>query len=90
MERSFDAALQLPKSKSAFGPWMAGYPAVVTHRVVFMIQCDFAVVCLQVVEETLGIFCWFLYVQGGCVLGEVFPIKVGVSAPPISAATASV
>jgi hypothetical protein len=55
-----------------------------------MIQCDFAVVCLQVVEETLGIFCWFLYVQGGCVFGEVFSIKVGVSAPPVSAATASV
>jgi hypothetical protein len=55
-----------------------------------MIQCDFAVVCLQVVEETLGIFCWFLNVQGGCVFGEVFPIKVGVSAPPVSAATASV
>ena len=35
-------------------------------------------------------FCWFLYVQGGCVLGEVFSVEVGVSAPPISAATASV
>ena len=69
---------------------MAWYAAVVTHGVVFMVECYLAVVRLYVVVEAFGIFRLFFSAQGGLVSGEGFTGDIGVSSPSASATASSV